>query len=135
MNWRAQSMKLIPPETKPTQEEIIPMIIKERIQIPDIGSPQKSPSKRMKGDWQGYFEGTLIRSNVQGPIIATSNMISIAVRQIRLFFSSHNIFCFPQLSTSLFSLYNGFFWPQTFDFFSNSSPVKYLVTDRRKPVQ
>jgi hypothetical protein len=103
MNWRAQSMKLIPPETKPTQEEIIPMIIKERIQIPDIGSPQKSPSKRMNGDVQGYFEGTLIRSNVQGPIIATSSMISIAVRQTRLYLSTHTIFGFPHLTTQFTS--------------------------------
>jgi hypothetical protein len=103
-NWRAQSMKPIPPEAKPIIEENIPKTIKERIQIPDIGSPQKSPSKRMNGAVQGYFEGTLIRSNVQGPIIATSSMIKITVRQMRLFLSGHNIFCFPHLSTDLSSL-------------------------------
>ena len=116
-NWRAQSMKRIPPEAKPILEETIPKIIKERILIPNIGSPQKSPSKRMNGDEQGYFEGTLISSNDHGPIIDTSSMINIAVRQMRLFLSIHNIFCFLHLSTDLSALYNGLFRPQACDIF------------------
>ena len=45
------------------------------------GSPQKSPSSRMLGAEHGYSDGTLMRSKVQGPIVATSSSTSTATRQ------------------------------------------------------
>ena len=69
--------------------------------MPGSGTPQKSPSSRTWGGEHEYSDGTLMRSKVQGPIIATSSNTSTATRHTFLCSFVHTLFNLLRAATRI----------------------------------